>query len=418
MSDLPLPVREFESWLLGVSGPEWLWHVKYLSANDTYAKSNVHQGGPHVGKALLAAAFPALSLRADAQENPDLVLPAVVDSHAESMDLRLIWYNSKRVKGQSNGRDEARLTKWGGRDSAMVEPDATGSLVVMAFRVQTGKDADALRVWRCRSEAEEDYLLERVEGVEPGRPLLVSPSGLGIGEERDGPCALADAEIPAAWRAAFPSGDDIVQWVVAHRTHHRKPVDDRLMARRDCEYDVFRSIERFHAMPRIAAGFASVDAFVAFAGSLTNRRKSRSGRSLELQARQIFQEEGVAFSWTPQTEGKKTPDFVFPSIEAYHDSSWPAHRLRMLAAKTTCKDRWRQVINEADRIQVKHLLTLQEGVSVAQHHEMKEHGVKLVVPKRLISSFPEDVIADLVTVEQFVADTRAGCGTVDDLPHS
>ncbi|MDX2261283.1 MAG: type II restriction endonuclease [Gemmatimonadales bacterium] len=409
MSDLPLPVREFENWLIDVSGPEWLWHVKYLSANDTYAKPNVHQGGPHVGKALLAAAFPGLSARADTQENPDLVLPAVVDSHVESMDLRLIWYNSKRVKRQRNGRDEARLTKWGGRDAAMVEPDATGSLVVMAFRVQTGKDADALRVWRCRSAAEEDYLLERVEGVEPGRPLLVSPSGLGIGEEQDGPCALEDANIPATWREAFPSGDEIVQWVVANRTHHRKPVDDRLMARRDCEYDVFRSIERFHAMPRIAAGFASVDAFVAFAGSLTNRRKSRSGRSLELQARQIFQEETVAFSWTPQTEDKKTPDFIFPSIEAYHNQAWPATRLRMLAAKTTCKDRWRQVINEADRITVKHLLTLQEGVSVSQHREMQQHGVQLVVPASLIRSYPDEIQAHLLSFEDFVADVRGAC---------
>src|SRR5690606_8014130 len=146
-----------------------------------------------------------------------------------------------------------------------------------------------------------------------------------------------------------------------------------------------------HAMPRIAGGFESVDAFVEFAGSLTNRRKSRSGRSLELHARQIFREEDVAFSWTSKTEDRKTPDFIFPSIEAYHDSTWPAERLRMLAAKTTCKDRWRQIINEADRIPVKHLLTLQEGVSVAQHNEMEQHGVQLVVPRQLISAYPEGI---------------------------
>lgn len=409
MSDVDSGIREFESWLIDVSGAEWLWHVKYLSANDTYAKPNVHQGGPHISKALLAEAFPLLVVRAEQEENPDLVLPVRVDSHTECTELRLIWYNSKRLKGQRNGRDEARLTKWGGKDSAMVEAEATGSLVVLAFRLQPGKDADALRVWRCRSTAEEDYLLERVDGVEPGRGRLVSPVGLMPDVARTGPCALSDDEIPDGWRASFPSGDEIVQWVVANRSHGRKPVDDRLLARRTCEYDVFRSIERFHAMPRIAGGFPSVDAFVAFAGSLTNRRKSRSGRSLELHARQIFQEEGVSFSWTPRTEDKKTPDFIFPSIEAYHDQSWPATRLRMLAAKTTCKDRWRQVINEADRIQVKHLLTLQQGVSVAQHNEMQQHGVKLVVPRRLIESFPDDIQGELVTLESFISETRYVC---------
>ncbi len=44
----------------------------------------------------------------------------------------------------------------------------------------------------------------------------------------------------------------------------------------------------------------------------------------------------------------------------------------MLAVKTTCKDRWRQILNEAQRIKPKHLLTLQEGVSHRQFDEMQE----------------------------------------------
>lgn len=52
----------------------------------------------------------------------------------------------------------------------------------------------------------------------------------------------------------------------------------------------------------------------------------------------------------------------------------------MLAVKTTCKDRWRQVLNEADKINNIHLFTLQEGVSLTQFREMQSAGVKLVVP--------------------------------------
>jgi hypothetical protein len=418
MSDLPQAIREFETWLLQVSGADWIWHVKYLSANDTYAKPNVHQGGPHVSKALLRTAFPLLSARAESEENPDLILAAQIDSHSERADLRLIWYNSRRLEDRSNGRDEARLTKWGGKDSAMVEADATGSLVVMAFRVLPGRDADALRIWRCRSLLEEEYLLERVDGVEPGRGQLISPVGLDLGGAPAGPCALSDEDIPTAWKQDFPTGDAIVKWVVENRSNAHRPVDERLVSRRTCEFEVFRSIERVHAMPRIREGFDSVDAFVEFAGSLTNRRKARSGRSLELQVKQIFDEEGVAYSWTPQTENRKTPDFIFPSIDSYNDSSWSADRLRMLAAKTTCKDRWRQVINEADRIPRKHLLTLQEGVSPAQHQEMQAAGVRLVVPASNVKAFPDEVRPDLMTLEHFVAEVRSACGTVDDAQHA
>ena len=78
----------------------------------------------------------------------------------------------------------------------------------------------------------------------------------------------------------------------------------------------------------------------------------------------------------------------------------------MLATKTTCRDRWRQVINEADRIPVKHLLTLQEGVSEAQFREMTQANVQLVVPEPLIVKFPAAIRTDIMTLESFLGDLR------------
>ena len=78
----------------------------------------------------------------------------------------------------------------------------------------------------------------------------------------------------------------------------------------------------------------------------------------------------------------------------------------MLAAKTTRKDRWRQIINEADRIPVKHLLTLQEGVSVTQCAEMKAAGVRLVIPDSLIPKFPEPIRPELITLGDFIESVR------------
>ena len=78
----------------------------------------------------------------------------------------------------------------------------------------------------------------------------------------------------------------------------------------------------------------------------------------------------------------------------------------MLAAKTTCKDRWRQILNEADRIPRKHLLTLQEGVSENQHAEMKAAGVQLVIPLPLIERFPQSIRPELMTLEKFIESVR------------
>jgi len=74
----------------------------------------------------------------------------------------------------------------------------------------------------------------------------------------------------------------------------------------------------------------------------------------------------------------------------------------MLAVKTTCKDRWRQILNEADKIPRKHLLTLQEGVSENQFDEMTQANVMLVVPEPLIIKFPENVRPKLLTLERFI----------------
>ncbi|HFP1726886.1 TPA: type II restriction endonuclease, partial [Escherichia coli] len=110
------------------------------------------------------------------------------------------------------------------------------------------------------------------------------------------------------------------------------------------------------------------------------------------------------FTTQAVTEGNKKPDFLFPSAEAYHNAEFPAEKLRMLAVKTTCKDRWRQILNEADKIHQVHLFTLQEGVSQTQYREMREAGVRLVVPSSLHKKYPEPVKAELMTLGSFIAE--------------
>jgi restriction endonuclease EcoRII-like protein len=401
-------VRELLGWVQSVSGADWLWDVKYLSVNDTYANPKVHQAGPYVSKRLLATAFQQLSSRARGVKNPDVKLPVSLESHDWSGTVRLVWYNTKIVEARKKGRDEARLTGWGGRKSPMVSLQAPGTLVVFAYPKPDERDPQLCRIWLCRDADEADAVLDIVGEVEPGEGILFSPSGQLAFEPRLGSCALAIEDIPPQWLREFPTGDQILEWVLRQRPLPKKTnADDRLMKRRDCETDLFYSIEAAHVLPHVKKGFESVSEFVDFAGSVLNRRKSRSGRSLELQVRCILNEESISFTPSPNTEGKRKPDLIFPDIRRYRDKVWPDKGLRMLALKTTCKDRWRQVLNEAKRIEVKHLLTLQEGVSADQHTEMEEEKVVLVVPKRLMSSYPEDVRPKLLTFEQFIAEVRS-----------
>jgi EcoRII C terminal len=73
--------------------------------------------------------------------------------------------------------------------------------------------------------------------------------------------------------------------------------------------------------------------------------------------------------------------FVVPSVRR--------RVFRMLAAKTTCKDRWGQVINEAHQIKEKHLLTLQEGISENQFAEMREEGIQPSIMITLLGFCPD-----------------------------
>jgi len=116
----------------------------------------------------------------------------------------------------------------------------------------------------------------------------------------------------------------------------------------------------------------------------------------------LFIENGVPHCAQPKIDGR--PDFIFPSQEAYLDTSFPAEHLTSLALKTTCKDRWRQILCEADRVPRKHLLTLQGGISVSQLKEMRAANVVLVVPKPLQKDYnAKDSGIEILSFEEFTS---------------
>ena len=175
------------------------------------------------------------------------------------------------------------------------------------------------------------------------------------------------------------------------------------------EYTLFRALEYARYGDIITKGFQSVDEFVRAANVVLNRRKSRAGKSLEHHLSAIFDGNGIEYSSQAVTEGNKKPDFLFPSQKAYHDYDFSTDYIISLAAKTTCKDRWRQVLNEANRLRdkPKYLCTLQQGISGAQMDEMQAENVILVVPKPYIVTYPKDRRDRIWTLAQFVQYVKA-----------
>ncbi len=403
-------VKDLQSWLEEVSMLPAVWFAKRLAANDTKA-SGGHQAGPYLPKPVFFRVFP--DLKRTTSPNPDLSIPFEIDSHGESRAVRAIWYNNKL---QGGTRDETRITRFGGMSSAMLDPENTGALVLLAFILNDNGGCDRCRAWICRDEVEEDFASDRFGSIDPGEWMTWSTDGTWISRGRGdarvarADCRLATSEIPPSWLRAFPPALEIVDKAVELRPLRDLDVDARLLRRRDCEFEIFRSLEEAVELPVIRQGFTTLDQFLARAQTILQRRKARSGRSLELHVRAILIEEGLRenedFSFQPESDPGKRPDFLFPSELAYKNAAFDPAALRMLAVKTTCKDRWRQIINEADRIPRKHLLTLQEGISENQFREISDAGVTLVVPGALIRSYPRPIQPKLLNLSTFVGEVR------------
>lgn len=184
----------------------------------------------------------------------------------------------------------------------------------------------------------------------------------------------------------------------------RDDPDGVLLAWMEREEILFRTLERHLIAERLQSGFTgeqATDEFIRFSLSVQNRRKSRVGLALENHMEEIFSRLGVRYKRTAITENKSKPDFIFPGMNEYHDKTFPATLLSMLAVKSTCKDRWRQVLSEADRIENKHLLTLETAISINQTLEMKAKKLRLVVPRGLHTTYSADQQTWLLDVEEF-----------------
>ena len=374
------------------------WYVKRLSANDTGATGS-HQAGLYLPKDVAFRVFPVLN--ASNAPNPETTVAVVSGTDSHEATCRVIWY-------REGTRDETRITRWGGKTSAVLSHDNTGAVALFFFTETDGQRQ--CRYWVCRDELDEDQAETFAGPVEPGSHRFWAADGtlaadLGADTEPD-PCWINADQLPDGWLEKFPSTLDIFRKAIELAPHSDEPIDERLLGRHRCEYSVFRSVEYLELSRIIKEGFETTSAFLATAQSVVQRRKSRSGYSLQHHVKAILEEEAVHHTAQPKVETLNRPDFIFPSQANYADKAFPVERLRMLGCKNTVKERWEQVVGEADRLPLKHLLTLQEGVSEDQYKKMKNKGICLVVPRSRHANYPSSVRSELLSLEDFVTEVK------------
>ena len=346
---------------------------KFLSANDT-GLTGGHQAGIYISK-------PAVPILFDK--------PGIKGENKEKW-VNIFWFdgtktNSRFIYYGQGTRNEYRVTNFG-RGFPYLRPEYTGALFVF-----TKQNKETYTGFILNSDDEINQFLDAF-GLSPTDTNKMIDISFVTPEKRE---EVEMDKFIKELSVDFPTSEEM--------SNAARNIQNIVYNHQ--EYRLFRALEYARYGDMITHGFSTVEDFISTANAVLNRRKSRAGKSLEHHLAALFKGNNIRFTAQAVTEGNKKPDFIFPSQTDYHNSSYPTEKIVSLAAKTTCKDRWRQVINEADRLRGKnkYLCTLQQGISTAQMDEMEAEKVILVVPKPYISSYPRDRQNRIWTVGKFIS---------------
>jgi hypothetical protein len=324
----------------------------------------------------------------------------------EQMDRTIIirWQNSFQTESRfiyygQLSRNEYRLTRLG-RGFPFLQENNVGDLLILCKIAEDDYEGYVLGT----DQEMEDFFAEFSLSPEQTNRLINKSIITSPLEELERSFAQFIEDQPA-----FPSTEIMSEYARNQHIRAFNTTTDKITTNPDkcliewikAEFELFKAAEIKHYNNLISKQFTSVDELVTISNTILNRRKSRAGKSLEHHLSYIFTVAQLRFEKQVVTENNKRPDFIFPGSTEYHSFEFPGEKLVCLGAKTTCKDRWRQVINEADRIPVKHLFTLQQGISTNQLKEMYQHNVCLVVPKAYLNTFDKSFQDRIMTLDTF-----------------
>lgn len=364
---------------------------KFISANDA-GKTGGHQSGYYISKSFLPHVFEK-EVRKGFDYEKFVTIQWQDDFETNS---RFKFYRSK---------NECHLTRFG-KGFPFLSDECLGDLLVLcklssnyykAFVLQTDENIEDFFAELNMSPTETNGIIPKKFEENTEETLYNCFLKFLASLKIDFPSTFELAlNARNCYNSVFKINDKIIQ---------ANP-DREILKWLDAEFQLFKTIEKNRYSERIKKPFKSVEELVDVANSLLNRRKSRAGKSLEYHLAEVFKISRLKFEAQSVTEDKKKPDFLFPNSKAYLDKNFNKEKLIILASKTTCKDRWRQVLNEADRVRTKHLFTLQQGISKNQLEEMYKYNVCLVVPKPYLKEFPKDFRKKILTLNDFITHVK------------
>ncbi len=394
--------------------------AKYLSAVDAdRSRSRQHEIGglPAAGfKQYLGTPGKDQEYRFRAKQiyiTDEAIAPEVVDG-------QVTWYDCRRK--QSHRSPEFRLYYY---DNAVTELIGEGDFLLVAkmrdnsllmiFTRAGSTVENQLRVLFGLDYVGEIFTAGKIDSIQLLLPLRLMLENLGIEVNRveAGDDVWLDELISLFGGDFFPATTEFSTYArksIENSVDVMKHPDETIVAWMEHEEKLFRIYERHLVQQRLRIGFGKygddVDEFVSFSLSVQNRRKSRVGHAFERHLDTLFKYHGLHFEQGRGkgfvTENNSKPDFLFPGFSSYHDPRFPVSELLVLGAKTTCKDRWRQVLNEAHRIPQKHLITLEAAISEGQTMEMKASNLQLVVPQSIQTTYSPVQRDWLIGLKQFI----------------
>ena len=363
-------------------------YCKFLSANDS-GETGGHQSGILISMSARDMLFTPEEMR---------------NNHILKKTGKILWqsdYTTNCTFTWYTSKNELRITGFG-RGLSPLSPELTGALFVLVKLDEENYDGYLFNT----DDSIRDFLDSF--GMTPAETNRLIETNQILPEVRQTQAikafiATLDVEFPVSSQMSA-AARMLENNIFSNHYLISSDPDQILLRWTDEEFRLFKALEEARYGELVSRGFSTVDDFVLMANQVLNRRKSRAGKSLEHHLSAIFDENNIQYTAQAITEGNKKPDFLFPSEEAYHDMTFSVEKLCTLAAKTTCKDRWRQILSEANRLRDKnkYLCTFQQGISSQQLDEMQGEKVILVVPKEYHTYYPRDKRDRLWTVKHFV----------------
>ncbi len=300
-----------------------------------------------------------------------------------------LYYESNAISELARPGDLILLTRTGTRDLAGAVIRQGTSVEAHAMRALELDPASAIRTFVFRASprvstetlelfARRDQLFE-ASRVASAHPLLTKSMEMGRVASAEEISRAASATV----RAAGVTDPDVF-----------------ILRSLDEESQLYFSIEATVKGRELESLLSregnQLDMVLKFALSVHQSRKARRGQSLQFHFAELLRDYRIPFTPQCRTEGSETADFVIPGHREYHNPKFPSGGLRMVACKTSVRERWSQISREADRIPEKYLLTVDR--------ELTDELLETMALKHMLRTFiPEPIRAASYGHSKYVA---------------